>query len=302
MLSLDGIKRPDASILERLHKLKNSVFITADTPREASYWYNWTKDIPQSATRGYFLGITGYQLDGMHVYFDGILLAGDDKGICYMFKQMRFDSQEAIFASRVTGKPFIVATSFEHAEAIDANDKRHSCEGLLMRMFERALFGNIYQLSFAALLHRCKAMIIAINSMHTEGIVHMDLKESNIFVRDGLWFVGDFGSCVNHGDSIRETTAGCYVLTHKEIIGTPARWHHDWFAMALVLVNQLSIREAPIEFVEAGFRDKVVNAIQTKCEEVELKALLLRMVDCEEQYMHFEGERDFETVIDKVKM
>eukprot|EP01035_Chromulina_nebulosa_P009293 gene9293-12551_t len=181
LLFLGGIQKPKASILERLHKLKNTVFITAATPREAAYWYNWAKDIPQTATRDYFLGITGYQLDGMHAYFEGILLAGDDKGICYMLKQMRFDSKEAIFASRVTGKPFIVATSFENAEAIDANNIRHSCEGLLMRMFERALFGNIYQLSFAALLHRCKSMIIAINSIHTDGIVHMDLKESNIF-------------------------------------------------------------------------------------------------------------------------
>ena len=171
-----------------------------------------------------------------------------------------------------------------------------------MRKFEQSLFERVFQLSFAALLHRCKSMIIAINSMHTAEIVHMDLKESNIFVRDGVWFVGDFGSCVNHGDPIREATDGCYLLTLREIIGTPARWHHDWFAMALVLVNQLRIHEAPIQFVETRFRDKVIAAIQANCDEVELKALLIRMVDCEEQCMHFEGEEDFETVIDRVKV
>ena len=63
-----------------------------------------------------------------------------------------------------------------------------------MRRFETSLFGNVFQLSFATLLHRCNAMIIAINSMHTEGILHIDLKESNIFVGGGVWFVGDFGS------------------------------------------------------------------------------------------------------------
>ena len=171
-----------------------------------------------------------------------------------------------------------------------------------MRRFEQSLFERVFQLSFAALFYRCKSMIIAINSMHTADIVHMDLKESNIFVRDGVWFVGDFRSCVNHGDPIREATDGCYLLTLREIIGMPARWHDDWFAMALVLVNQLRIHEAQIQFVETRFRDKVIAAIQANCEEVELKALLIRMVDCEEQSMHFEGEEDFETVIDRVKV
>ena len=90
------------------------------------------------------------------------------------------------------------------------------------------------------------------------------------------------------------------MLKHQEIIGTPARWHHDWFAMALVMVNQLRIHEAPIEFVVAGFRDNVFAAIHANCEEVELTSLLLGMMDCEEKCIHFEGEGDFETVIDEV--
>ena len=117
-------------------------------------------------------------------------------------------------------------------------------------------------------------------------------------MRSGVWFVGDFGSCVNHGDPIRGTTGGCYVLTRQDIIGTPTHWHHDWFAMTLVIVNQLRVRE-PIEFVVDGFRDRVLAAIQANCEEVELKTLV-RMVDCEEQFLLFEGERNFETVIDEV--
>ena len=301
MLRQGGITRPNQNILERLHKLKNTVFITASTPNDAVYWYEWTKDIPQTATRDHFLRVTGYQLDGMHPLLHGILLAGDDSGNFYILKKTPHGSNEAIFASRVCGMPFMVASSYKLAQIIDPNGVTHSCGGLLMRRFETSLVGNVFQLSFAALLHRCKAMIIAINSMHTEGIVHMDLKESNIFVRGGIWFVGDFGSCVNYGDPIRETTAGCYVLTHQEIIGTPARWHHDWFAMALVIVHQLRIHEALIEFVVAGFRDKVITAIHANCEEVELKGLLLRMVDCEEECVHFEGEGDFETVIDEVQ-
>ena len=52
----------------------------------------------------------------------------------------------------------------------------------------------------AYLLDRCKAMIIVINSLHSEGIDNMDLKDANIFVRDTVWFVGDFGSFLNFGN------------------------------------------------------------------------------------------------------
>ena len=43
----------------------------------------------------------------------------------------------------------------------------------------------------------------------------------------------------------------------------------------------------------AGFRDKVIAAIHTNCVEVELKALLILMVDCEEKYVHLDGKRGF---------
>ena len=62
--------------------------------------------------------------------------------------------------------------------------------------------------------------------------------------------------------------------------------------MALVMVNQLRILEAPIEFVVAGFRDNVIAAIHANCEEVKLKSLLLRMADCEEKCMHFNFEEE----------
>ena len=93
-----------------------------------------------------------------------------------MLKPTLQGSNEAIFASKVNGKPFMVATSFQNAEVIDANGEAHSCEGLLMRRFENSFFGIDFQWSVAFLPERCKAMIIAINSMHAEGIVHVDLK------------------------------------------------------------------------------------------------------------------------------
>ena len=96
---------------------------------------------PQIATRDHFLRVTEYQLDGMHPFLHGILLAGDDKGNFYMFKQTPHGSNEAIFASRVCGRPFMVASSYK---IIDPNGITHRCGGLLMRRFETSLLGNVF--------------------------------------------------------------------------------------------------------------------------------------------------------------
>lgn len=266
---------------------------------EAVQWYEWVKGLPQSVTRGIFLNATGYELDGMHPQFDGILLAGDEEGRSYMFKLTPPDSIEAFFATTVCGKPFIVASSYQRAEHVDEHGVKHVCAGLLMRKFERSLFGHDFQCSVVVLLRRCKAMITAINALHADNIVHMDIKEANIFVRDGLWFVGDFGSCVYHGEAVRETTEGCYVEARSRIISTPARWHHDWFALALVIANQLRVHGEPIDASMEGFRERLLAWISTNCEMEELRAILAAMVDCNEQFMRFEGQADFTVVLDE---
>ena len=87
-----------------------------------------------------------------------------------------------------------------------------------MRQYNRSLFGEAFQVCQEVLLDRCKAMILAVNYIHRKGTVHVDLKESNIFVMDGVWFIGDFGSCVKYGEPVKTFTPGMYL--YSELIGT----------------------------------------------------------------------------------
>jgi hypothetical protein len=113
----------------------------------------------------HFLEHYGYELDGMHPQFDGILLASDAQGRYYLFKRTRPESIEAFLTTMVSSRPFVVASSYQRAGCVDENGSAHACEGLLMRKFERSLFGQDFHA-------RC-----------------MDIKESNILARDGIWFV-----------------------------------------------------------------------------------------------------------------
>lgn len=50
------------------------------------------------------------------------------------------------------------------------------------------------QLTEEALLAGGERMVTALNYLHQLGFIHMDVKQSNIFIR-GDWYLGDFGSC-----------------------------------------------------------------------------------------------------------
>ena len=112
-----------------------------------------------------------------------------------------------------------------------------------MRIFEGTLFGNQFQWTMKLLLLRCKEMIIAINSLHNEGIVRVILKEYNIF---GFWATSD------HVRTMRP-----YSIDNRRLllIGKLAHWHNDWFAMALVIGNQLRVHEAPVDCELRAFRN-----------------------------------------------
>ena len=56
--------------------------------------------------------------------------------------------------------------------------------------------------------------------------------------------------------------------------------------MTLVIANQC-IYEASIDFAVRGFMDRVVAAILANCAAEVLKSLPVRIVDGEEQYLHF---------------
>ena len=88
----------------------------------------------------------------MHHQFDGILLASDEEGREYMFKLTLPDSNEASFATRVSGKAFMVSSTYKSAMQLDADDNSHACGGLLMRKFDRSLFGYDFQCSKLALM------------------------------------------------------------------------------------------------------------------------------------------------------
>ena len=201
--------------MEKLHKLINTVIITvlyqtnhewkvSRSPRHVSIsWVSqdisWTEYIP--------------------ICRASILLAGDDEGLFYMFQQAPLGSKEANYASRLREIPFLVAASYQQAETTEPYGVIHSCRGSLIESLKAHSSKTSFNcLSLPALLHRCKAMILAINSPHGPQRIKYICERWSLV----LWATSDrVWTTATLFES--QQTAATYVLPHKEIIGTPAR-------------------------------------------------------------------------------
>lgn len=281
--------------MERLQKVNPVAIMTVGTAFEASHWYTWARDLPQSMTRGLFKNMTGYQLDGLHPQIDGIIQAGNDNGQSFMFKVTKSGGNEAFAAASVNGGPFVVGCRFERAEYTNDDGVLRVLEGLIMHRYECSLDFLPYQLAPQNLLDRAKAMILALNHIHEHNIVHMDVKEGNIFIKDGQWFLGDFGSCVHINDAVVSTTRGCY--PGSVLIGKPAAWRYDWYMLCVVLVRQLDVHNK----FEPGDVDssQMENRINRSDNE-ELKHLLTSLLSHDEAKLNFNDMELFELQVHTV--
>lgn len=76
----------------------------------------------------------------------------------------------------------------------------------------------------------------AIETIHSLGYVHMDIKLSNFFVsNDGQWFLGDFGSAVEIGKQIKSYTPSCHP---DNLSGKVAETKYDWAMFVVALVTE----------------------------------------------------------------
>ena len=239
--------------------------------------------------------MTGYQLDGMHLHLDGIILAGNDEGMLFMFKLANGSGDaEVVAETKVYGGPYMVGCRHEHAQYDCGNGSHNLFRGLLMRKFEGTLDTDSFQLSLPALLKRAKAVILAVNHIHTLNLVHMDIKDGNVFVKDGLWFIGDFGSCVPIGEPIGSTSHP----QSRALVTTPAYWKYDWYMLCMVIARQLNVH-GEIRFVLPQMHDTTVERINL-CENVELKCLLNSLLLCDAQFLNFVDKDSFERVLSHV--
>jgi serine/threonine protein kinase len=81
----------------------------------------------------------------------------------------------------------------------------------------------------------------ALEYIHLEGFVHLDVKAMNVFVdHNSHWFLGDFGSCKPIGMLVTSST---FQFCYEDIGCKPAHPKYDWFMfLLLILIESLKDR------------------------------------------------------------
>ena len=274
---------PRDDVLERLQATRDTVFLTAATPAEAVRWYSWARLLPLSPTRGVFKGETGVFLDGEHPFHHALLLAFDAEGRPLAFKPLPSAADpEAVAALAVRGGPFLAPCSLARARHSDGRD----FVGVLMPKYDHCLAdvaGHV--LAPETVRSRALGLISAVNHMHAQGLVHMDIKEANVFVDgEGAWWLGDFGSAVAAGAPVTSTTRGL----HPELINwspaAPARaaWAHNWYMLAALLARRLDAPDAYGDYLSRGPQRADVAARAAACGLRSLGELIAAVLACDE--------------------
>jgi hypothetical protein len=85
-------------------------------------------------------------------------------------------------------------------------------------------------------LTQARLLSVAVSSLHSKKIIHMDIKGSNCFLgHDGHWILGDFGCAVQIGEPVTSYTESCHP---EKLIGKPAEPKYDWVMFCFMVVNE----------------------------------------------------------------
>jgi len=80
-------------------------------------------------------------------------------------------------------------------------------------------------------------MMQALEHMHSLGLVHMDVKGSNILIdQAGEWYLGDFGSTRDIGELVITTTPSFYPI---DLCNKPAQPKYDWFMLLVTILIEM---------------------------------------------------------------
>jgi serine/threonine protein kinase len=112
----------------------------------------------------------------------------------------------------------------------------YSHPALLMPRFPSSL-EDLPQLNEKLLLRGGLRLKMALDFMHSKGLVHADIKSSNCMVKEtGDWYLSDFGSSLKIGEKITSCTE---MFSPEPIMFQMAKPRHDWMLLLVLLSVEL---------------------------------------------------------------
>jgi hypothetical protein len=250
LLKKSNIDRPKEEVIEKIAKCERLVEAAAFNTSLAYSTYTNVRDSAGSQTKSYIGATLGMRINGsVFEDFPFILSAESNEGKYVLLKMLKISDGPLSLDIRIQDISYeAAACGFVHqaivpmerrSVSIDpdtaraANCAAGTIDVLVMPWYQCTLnkvpSGNRNRIATEG-----RKLLSALQYMHSEGFVHLDVKSMNIFIsNEGAWYLGDFGSCKPIGQKITSST---FQLYFEEIAFAPAQPKHDFFMFLMLLL------------------------------------------------------------------
>lgn len=254
------INRPDEMVIRRISQSEKLLDLGVINTEYAFNTYQNVKDMAGTETKTYIGQVLGLDVSGPPFEdFPFIFSAMDEKSDemklikilrvaegCSDFEIRNNDVQNEIQASNFHHEA-IVPMQHAHIE-VDVNTARiANCrvgvnDVLIMPWYITTL-NKCASSKFTWIAREGIRVINALEYLHSQGVVHLDIKSMNIFISvNRQWFLGDFGSCKRIGEIVTSST---WQYCYENILSKPAIVKYDWYMfLVMILIETLPNRHS----------------------------------------------------------
>ena len=255
-LAETGINNPSKGVLDTLiRRFPLQLSLAAEDEGSARDLYYEIKALPSTTTTARFVGeaqiylngpanaenvniIIGSRSDKTPVMVKFLIASANNPSLSY-----KVLSEACQKEAEVCDKLGLSSTTlpFVRSEVIGVEDASQVIrKAIVMPTYVRTVADSA-RLWPASLIDGSARMIQALEYMHGLGLVHMDVKGSNIFIdQAGDWYLGDFGSTRNIGENVLTTTPSFYPTS---LSGLPALPKYDWFMLLVAILIEVMPRK-----------------------------------------------------------
>lgn len=226
----------------------NGIDGATETVNSAVEFYRMVSNIPSTSTKRKLEAVLHVSVEGpFKTSQPNILTAVTKTNKQKIIKLLRVQSNSSSFelqrqelTCEIRACNILSAQATQHAlvpcEIVKVEYDNQPYHAILMPRYLSTLFSNP-RCWEEGILMQGPRMMNAVEYMHSNNLVHMDIRDTNIFIDiNGDWFLGDFGSTKLMNEPI--TTTSLFMFSREKVIGQPAVPRYDWFMLLLVLVKE----------------------------------------------------------------
>lgn len=249
-LAKSRIARPDAAVVSRIAQSDRLLDYGSISTNYALDMYEDVKSSAGSATKSFIGAYLGMKVNGsVFENFPFLLSAIDKDNSPKIIKILRVaDSTSDLRTREQDVKYEIESAKFCHEAIVPMSHTSIVVDNELARVASCRLgrsdvlimpwyLSTLDKFPSSALewiAVQGNRIIAAVDYLHSQRYVHMDIKAMNIFIsHEGKWFLGDFGSC----KPINEKVTSCSIcFCYEDPIFKEADVKYDWFMLLLLLL------------------------------------------------------------------